>query len=75
MACAAIITACDPEEQKRFTVVAATSFGKPAAMAAIRDVFIPWHPSGMPQPLMTSSISAGSRFGTRSTTDLSVWAR
>ena len=72
MAWAAIMMAWEPEEQKRFTVVPATSLGKPAAMAATRAVFMPWQPSGKPQPTITSSISMGSRAGTRSTTLLSV---
>ena len=41
IACAAIMIACEPDEQKRFTVVAATCFGKPAAIAAMRARFIP----------------------------------
>jgi hypothetical protein len=73
--CAAIMMACEPEEQKRFTVVAATSLGKPAAMAAMRAVFMPWQPSGMPQPAITSSISLASRPLVRATTSLKVWAR
>ncbi len=72
---AAIITAWEPDEQKRLTVVAATSFGKPAAMAAMRAMFMPWQPSGKPQPTMTSKISPASRFGTRATTSRRVWAR
>ena len=41
MECAAIMIACEPDEQKRFTVVPLTSFGKPAAIAAMRARFMP----------------------------------
>jgi len=51
------MTAWEPEEQKRLTVVAVTSLGKPAAMAAMRAMFMPWHPSGKPHPTITSSTS------------------
>ena len=74
ISCAAIAIACEPDEQKRVTVVAATSFGKPAAIAAIRPMFMPWQPSGIPQPRFTSSISAGSRFFWRATTSRSTCA-
>ena len=41
IACAAIMIACDPEEQKRFTVVAATVLGNPAASVATLPMFMP----------------------------------
>lgn len=39
--CAAMATACKPDEQKRLTVAAAIEVGRPARMAAILATFIP----------------------------------
>ena len=49
-----------PEEQKRLTVVAATVAGMPARSAAWRAMLSPVAPSGIAQPRITSSTSAGS---------------
>src|ERR1700686_1861894 len=61
--CAAIAMACRPEEQKRFTVVAATVTGSPARIEETRATFDPCMPCGCAQPRMTSPISAGSSAG------------
>src|SRR5438270_3163149 len=61
--CAAIAMACNPDEQKRFTVVPAVVGGRPASMAATRATLWPCGPCGCPQPRITSSISLGSSFG------------
>ena len=63
---AAIAIACSPEEQNRLIVIAGTLSGTPAFRAQMRATFIPCSPSGIAQPRITSSIRAGSRFGTRS---------
>ena len=51
--------ACRPEEQKRFTVMAAVETGSPACSAETRAMLWPCTPWGWPQPRITSSISAG----------------
>src|SRR5437868_3164256 len=51
---------CRPEEQKRFTVIPGTVTGQPARIAIWRAMFQPVAPSGLAQPMMTSSISCGS---------------
>src|SRR5579859_4213717 len=56
---------CTPDEQKRLTVMAATSSGRPAASAATRATFIPCSASGMAQPRTTSSTSLPSMPGAR----------
>src|SRR4029453_14580720 len=61
--CAAVATACRPEEQKRLTVCPATVVGNPAMTATLRPALKPCGPSGKPVPMTTSSISAGSRGG------------
>ena len=55
--------ACSPDEQKRFTVVAAVDAGKPASIAEMRATFCPCAPCGIAQPRMTSSTSTGSSCG------------
>ena len=60
MRCAAIAIACRPDEQKRLTVMPDTDTGRPARIAAMRPMFLPVAPSGIAQPITTSSISAGS---------------
>jgi hypothetical protein len=60
MRSAAMAIVCKPLEQKRFTVIPGTLSGKPARRAMVRAKFSPCTPSGMAQPMMTSSISAGS---------------
>src|SRR5476651_1375405 len=57
--------ACRPEEQKRFTVTADALTGIPARKLAMRATFIPCSASGIAQPRITSSISAGSMPGAR----------
>ena len=46
IACEAIATACRPDEQNRFTVVAATLTGNPARITAWRAMLLPVQPSG-----------------------------
>ncbi len=62
---AAIAMVCDPEEQKRLTVTAGTSCGSPARKPAMRATFVPDSPSGVAQPMITSSIVSGGSAGTR----------
>src|SRR6267378_1360431 len=66
MRSAAMAIDCSPDEQKRLIVSADTSTGSPARSEAMRATFIPCSPSGMAQPRITSSISLGSIWGTRS---------
>src|SRR5262249_5691665 len=66
MRSAAIAIACKPEEQKRLIVMAETSTGNPARSEAMRATFMPCSASGIAHPRITSSISLGSRRGTRS---------
>src|SRR5262245_16822700 len=51
---------CRPEEQKRFTVMPGTVFGQPARIAIWRAMFQPVAPSGLAQPMITSSTSSAS---------------
>ena len=67
MRSAAMATAVRPEAQKRLTVTPPTELGRPASSAPIRATFRPCCASGIAQPTMASSISAGSRFGTWAT--------
>src|SRR5213595_1739720 len=53
---------CRPEEQKRFTVMPGTELGQPARTAICRAMFQPVAPSGLAQPMITSSTSAESTF-------------
>src|SRR5688500_1595848 len=53
---------CRPEEQKRFTVMPGTLFGQPARIAIWRAMFQPVAPSGLAQPMITSSTSSASTF-------------
>src|SRR5262245_30596284 len=59
--CEAIAMVCRPDEQKRLTVMPEVVTGQPARMAICRAMFRPVAPSGFAHPMMTSSISAGSR--------------
>src|SRR5512139_2646963 len=54
-----------PEEQKRLTVTAEASTGTPARRLAMRATLRPCSPSGMAQPITTSSMSAGTTPGAR----------
>ena len=51
---------CKPEEQKRFTVRPEVVTGQPAMRAIWRAMFMPVAPSGLAQPMMTSSTSEAS---------------
>ena len=55
---AAMPMASSPEEQKRLICTPATVSAHPAASTAQRAISAPWSPTGMTQPMMTSSISA-----------------
>src|SRR6478736_9051885 len=57
MRCAASAIVCRPDEQKRFTVMPGTVTGQPARSAIWRAMFQPVAPSGLAQPMMTSSTS------------------
>jgi hypothetical protein len=69
MRSAAMATVCKPEAQNRFTVTPGTLFGMPASSRPIRATFIPCSASGIAQPTMTSSTSAGSSPGACAITD------
>src|SRR5258706_1912757 len=72
MRCAASATVCRPEEQNRFTVMPETVTGSPARMAIWRAMLLPVAPSGVAQPMMTSSTSWGSSFA-RSSAACTTW--
>src|SRR6185436_3378857 len=72
MRCAASATVCRPEEQKRFTVMPEVVTGRPARSAIWRAILPPVAPSGVAQPMITSSISFGSSLA-RSTAALTAW--
>ncbi len=57
---AAIAIVCRPDEQKRLTVAPGTVTGNPARTAHWRAMLTPVAPSGLAQPISTSSTSAGS---------------
>ncbi len=56
---------CRPDEQKRLMVTADAATGTPARRLAMRATFSPCSASGIAQPRITSSISAGSTPGAR----------
>src|SRR5262245_31802946 len=60
--CAARAMVCMPEEQKRLMVIPGTVTGQPARTAIWRAMFQPVAPSGLAQPMMTSSTSSASTF-------------
>src|SRR5262245_8892816 len=62
MRCEAIAIVCRPDEQNRLTVMPDVVTGQPARIAICRAMLRPVAPSGFAQPMITSSISAGSRF-------------
>src|SRR6185503_5948694 len=70
--CAASAMVCRPEEQKRFTVMPGTVFGQPARIAIWRAMFQPVAPSGLAQPMITSSTSSASTFA-RSSAACTTW--
>src|SRR5438477_1440201 len=72
MRCAASAMVCRPDEQKRFTVMPGTLFGRPARTAIWRAMFQPVAPSGLAQPMTTSSTSCGSTFA-RSSAACTTW--
>ena len=57
---AAMVIACNPDEQNRLIVAPAVVTGSPARIAACRAMFEPVAPSCRAQPITTSSTSAGS---------------
>ena len=63
---------CRPEEQKRLTVTPAAVTGRPARRAICRAMLEPVAPSGVAQPMMTSSTSAGS-MPARATACCTTW--
>src|SRR5689334_24059131 len=63
---------CRPEEQKRFTVMPGTVLGQPARTAIWRAMFQPVAPSGLAQPMITSSTSSASTLA-RSSAACTTW--
>ena len=53
---------CIPDEQNLLTVTPAVETGRPALIADCLAIFTPVAPSGVPQPIITSSTSDGSIF-------------
>src|SRR5687768_14428376 len=72
MRCAASAMVCSPDEQNRFTVMPGTLIGQPARMAIWRAMFQPVAPSGLAQPMTTSSTSSASTFA-RSSAAWTTW--
>src|SRR5215467_2477663 len=66
--------AWNPAEQKRLTVVPAPETGRPARRRATRATLLPWAPLGWAQPMITSSISLLSSWGTLPSASLMQWA-
>src|SRR5579864_9694506 len=60
MRCDARAIVWSPEEQNRLTVMPEVVTGQPARSAIWRAMLRPVAPSGFAQPMMTSSIAAGS---------------
>src|SRR5258707_138403 len=60
MRCDAVAMVCRPEEQKRLMVMPDAVMGRPALSAIWRAMFMPVAPSGLAQPMITSSTAAGS---------------
>jgi hypothetical protein len=63
---------CRPLEQKRLTVMPLVVTGRPARSTICRAMLPPVAPSGVAQPISTSSISAGS-MPARSIAALTAW--
>ena len=59
MRCAAMAIVCRPLEQNRFTVMPLVVIGRPARKAIWRAMLLPVAPSGVAQPMITSSTSSG----------------
>lgn len=72
MRCAAVAMVCRPDEQKRLMVMPAVVTGQPARSAICRAMLLPVAPSGVAQPMITSSTSPASIFA-RSMAALSTW--
>ncbi len=72
MRCAASAIVCRPLEQKRLMVMPGTPTGRPARSAIWRAMFQPVAPSGLAQPISTSSIAPGS-MPARSTAAFTAW--
>src|SRR6185436_9413358 len=72
MRCAAMAMVCNPEEQYRFTVMPEVLTGHPARSAIWRAMLKPVAPSGLAQPMITSSTVAGSSFA-RCIAALTTW--
>src|SRR4051812_40942744 len=70
--CAAIAIVCSPEEQKRLIVMPDTVIGRSASSAIWRAMLAPVAPSGLAQPMSTSSTVAGS-MPARCTACLTAW--
>src|SRR5262245_12210538 len=63
---------CRPDEQNRFTVMPGTVTGQPARTAIWRAMFPPVAPSGVAQPMITSSTSSASTLA-RSRAACTTW--
>ena len=72
MRCAASAMVCRPDEQNRFTVMPETEMGMPALRAIWRAMLAPVAPSGVAQPMITSSTSAAS-MPARATACCTAW--
>ena len=74
MALLAVAMACRPEEQKRLMVCAETHSGSSARLTMRREAFMLISLVGEAQPVITSSMSAGSSWGIFANTPFKVWA-
>jgi hypothetical protein len=72
MRCEAMAMVCRPLEQKRLMVTPLTLMGSPARSAIWRAMLLPVAPSGLAQPISTSSTAPGS-MPARSTAALTAW--
>ena len=70
--CDAIAMVCRPLEQKRLIVTPEVVIGRPARSAIWRAMFMPVAPSGLAQPISTSSTAPGST-PARSTAAFTAW--
>src|SRR6185295_5822295 len=70
--CEARAMVCRPDEQKRLTVMPGTLCGQPARTAIWRAMFQPVAPSGLAQPMITSSTSSASTLA-RSSAACTTW--
>src|SRR5690349_7605546 len=68
----AMAMVCRPEEQKRLTVAPDTVIGRSAISAIWRAMLAPVAPSGLAQPMSTSSMAPGS-MPARCTACLTAW--